>query len=40
MIKGIILCEGSSDQVLVGAYLKKTKGWPYPRPRKDYVLDD
>ena len=40
MIKGIILCEGSSDQVLVGAYLKKIKGWTYTRPKKDFPFPD
>lgn len=40
MIKGIILCEGSSDQVLVGAYLKKIKGWTYTRPNKKLPFPD
>ena len=28
-IKGLILCEGASDQILISAYLGKEKGWEY-----------
>ena len=28
-IKGMILCEGASDQILLSAYLEKEKGWEY-----------
>jgi hypothetical protein len=32
-IKGIILCEGETDQVLMSAYLGKVRGWEYFRNR-------
>lgn len=39
-IKGIILCEGTSDQVLLGEYLKKIKGWTFLRAKKNFPFPD
>ena len=40
IIKGIILCEGASDQVLIGEYLKKIKCWSFMRAKKDFPFLD
>ena len=40
IIKGIILCEGASDQVLLGAYLEKINGWSFVRPKKNFPFQD
>lgn len=29
MIKGLILCEGNSDQILLGQLLQKRKNWKF-----------
>ena len=34
-VSAIILCEGETDQVLLGSYLEKKKGWKYLKPLKD-----
>lgn len=36
LIKGIILCEGASDQILLSSYLMKEKEWKYEKPRYDF----
>ena len=35
LIKGMILCEGATDQILISAYLMKEKGWDFIKTRKD-----
>lgn len=35
LIKGMILCEGATDQILISAYLMKEKGWEFINVRKD-----
>lgn len=40
IIKGIILCEGASDQVLVGSYLEKIKDWSFVRPKNNFPFPD
>ncbi len=35
MVKSIILCEGETDQALVGCYLEKVAGWMFTRDIKD-----
>lgn len=30
-IKGIVLCEGETDQVLISSYLGAVRGWKYFR---------
>lgn len=35
MVKSIILCEGETDQALVGCYLEKVAGWTFTRDIKD-----
>lgn len=39
-IKGLILCEGESDQILIGAYLGDIKGWKYVRKNSDKPFED
>ena len=35
LVKGMIFCEGASDQILISAYLMKEKGWEFVKGRKD-----
>ena len=35
LIKGMILCEGASDQMLLSAYLTQEKGWIFIKNGKD-----
>lgn len=35
LIKGMILCEGASDQILISAYLMKEKGWQFIRSKRE-----
>ena len=34
-IKGMILCEGETDQVLIGYYLKSISGWKFSKKEKE-----
>ena len=39
-VKGIILCEGETDQVLISSYLGKVRGWTYSRYKNSPFPDD
>lgn len=39
-IKGIILCEGASDQILISSYLINEKGWKFIKQRKDFPFPE
>jgi hypothetical protein len=38
-IRGLILCEGISDRVLIGNYLSSVKGWEYVKKRTELPFD-
>lgn len=38
-IRGLILCEGISDRVLIGNYLSSVKEWEYAKKRTEFPFD-
>lgn len=36
----LILCEGETDQALIGSYLEATSGWKYQKKRNDFPFQE